>query len=95
MVSPYPAQRAADAAGPSPPPVKWTVMVFMRAATIAGNAPLMDAARDDLAEMMGIGSGDALDIFVQIHGLQDVPLRSHVEKSDKPEAAPRGPGRPG
>ena len=30
---------------------KWTVMVFMGADTIARNAPLIDAAEADLAEM--------------------------------------------
>ena len=29
----------------------WTVMVFMGADTIQGNAPLVDAALDDITEM--------------------------------------------
>jgi Clostripain family len=58
---------------------KWTVMVFMGAATFEGNAPLIDAAEADLAEMRSVGSGEAfsdggkrlgeLNIFVQVNGI--------------------------
>lgn len=58
---------------------KWTVMVFMGAATIAGNAPLNDAAEADLAEMRFVGSGDKLNVFVQVHrGLDIVPRRARI-----------------
>src|SRR5687767_15946443 len=40
---------------------KWTIMVFMGAATITGNEPLIKAAEDDLAEMRFVGSGDVLE----------------------------------
>ena len=56
---------------------KWTVMVFMGAATIQGNEPLIDAAEADLAEMQSVGSGGPLNIFVQVHG-KDVPRRGRI-----------------
>jgi hypothetical protein len=56
---------------------KWTVMVFMGADTIAGNEPLIDAAEDDLAEMRFVGSGDRLNIFVQVHGKGE-PRRGRI-----------------
>ena len=60
---------------------RWTVMVFMGAATIAGNAPLIDAAEADLAEMQFVGSGDKLNIFVQVHqGGNVVPRRGRITK---------------
>ena len=52
---------------------KWTVMVFMGADTIAGNAPLHGAVQADLEEMAFVGSGGSLNIFVQVHG-QGRPL---------------------
>jgi Clostripain family len=52
-------------------------MVFMGADTIDGNAPLIDAAKADLAEMRYVGSGGALNVFVQVHGI-GVPRRGHV-----------------
>jgi hypothetical protein len=58
---------------------KWTVMVFMGADTIAGNASLVDAARADIAEMGSVGSGKHLNVFVQVHGL-GAPKRSHVRE---------------
>lgn len=70
-------------AGTSESP-KWTVMVFMGAATIDGNAPLIEAARNDLAEMRSVGSGDALNIFVQVHGA-GTPRRHRVTE-DMPSA---------
>jgi hypothetical protein len=69
-----------DSALPSAPKdAKWTVMVFMGAATIAGNVPLIEAAEADLAEMAFVGSGDALNIFVQVHRGKDVvPRRAQI-----------------
>jgi hypothetical protein len=54
---------------------KWTVMVFMGAGTIAGNVPLVAAAEADLKEMQFVGSGGALNIFVQIHQGGGIPPR--------------------
>ena len=56
---------------------KWTVMVFMGADTIEGNAPMHDAADADLREMASVGSGDALNIFAQVH-TKGATRRSHV-----------------
>lgn len=56
---------------------KWTVMVFMGAETIEGNAPLHDAVDADLKEMEFVGSGGSLNIFVQVHG-KGVPRRHHI-----------------
>jgi hypothetical protein len=76
---------------------KWTVMVFMGAATIQGNEPLIAAAEADLAEMAFVGSGTArdgdngtvrgeLNIFVQVHQGKDVvPRRAHVMENMRPE----------
>jgi Clostripain family len=58
--------------------VKWTVMVFMGADTLAANAPLGDAADADLAEMKYVGSGGSLNILVQVHGKAVAPQRSHI-----------------
>jgi hypothetical protein len=55
---------------------KWTVMVFMGADTIEGNAPLGDAVDADLEEMRSVGGGENLDIFVQVHGSGE-PRRYH------------------
>jgi cysteine peptidase C11 family protein len=56
-------------------------MIFMGAATIAGNAPLIDAAEADLAEMQFVGSGDKLNIFVQVHQGKDVvPRRGQIKE---------------
>ena len=57
-------------------------MVFMGADTIAGNEPLIDAAEADLAEMRFVGSGDRLNIFVQVHGKGE-PRRGRITE-DKP-----------
>lgn len=56
---------------------RWTVMVFMGTHTIAGNAPLVQAAQDDITEMEEVGSGDGLNIFVQVHGDRQ-PYRRHI-----------------
>jgi hypothetical protein len=54
-------------------------MVFMGADTIEGNAPLISAAEADLTEMRFVGSGKALNIFVQVHRGKDVvPRRGHI-----------------
>ena len=61
---------------------KWTVMVFMGAATIAGNSPLIDAAEADLEEMRFVGSGGQLNVFVQVHqGGDVVPRRGRITDS--------------
>ncbi len=57
---------------------KWTVMVFMGADTIKGNEPLREAAKADLEEMAAVGSGDALNVFVQVHGMGEVPQRGRI-----------------
>ena len=59
-------------------PAQWTVMVFMGADTIEGNAPLGDAADADLAEMASAGSGGQLKIFAQVHGKSPAPQRSYI-----------------
>jgi hypothetical protein len=59
---------------------KWTVMVFMGADSIKGNAPLRDAARDDLEEMAQVGSDGPLNIFVQVHEQEGVARRGHIHQ---------------
>jgi hypothetical protein len=59
---------------------KWTVMVFMGADNPAGTAPLRPFAKADLDEMAIVGSGGGLEIFVQVHGLFDTPMRAHVAR---------------
>src|SRR5689334_5105848 len=53
-------------------------MIFMGAESIAGNAPLTVAAREDLAEIEKIGGGGqyGLDIFVQVNDRQGA-VRHH------------------
>jgi hypothetical protein len=59
-------------------------MVFMGAATIRGNEPLLDAADADIAELRAVGSGKIgdtegeLNIFVQEHGRGPNPRRCHI-----------------
>jgi hypothetical protein len=71
---------------------KWTVLVFMGAARIDGNAPLLASAEADLAEMTLVGSGpvdhgfghpgDELNIFVQVHqGGDIVPRRGRITEN--------------
>jgi Clostripain family len=56
-------------------------MVFMGAATIDGNAPLIEAAEADLEEMAVVGSGGALNIFAQVHlGKDVVPRRAWIQE---------------
>jgi Clostripain family len=62
------------------PDAKWTVMVFMGAATVAGDQPLTAFAEADLKEMRFIGSGKAgydgeLNVYVQVHQGGDIPPR--------------------
>ena len=70
-------------------------MVFMGAATIDGNAPLIEAAEDDLAEMADVGSCGALNIFAQVHRGKDVvPRRAWIKEGmptriDKLEEVPQ------
>src|SRR5262245_47238427 len=65
---------------------KWTVMVFMGAATIKGNAPLKEAAESDLAEMAAVGSGRGLNVFVQVHqGGDFIPRRARVVERMRPK----------
>jgi hypothetical protein len=59
-------------------PAKWTVMVFMGADNIEGTAPLKAFAKADLDEMALVGSGGALNIFVQVHGLHEQPMRGLI-----------------
>jgi hypothetical protein len=58
---------------------KWTVMVFMGADKVEGTAPLREFAKSDLEEMAAVGSGGPLELFVQVHGLADTPLRGRIE----------------
>lgn len=62
-----------------PTATKWTVMVFMGADTVAGNAPMLDAAVADLAEMATVGSGGPLNVFAQVHTRTDV-RRGHIRQ---------------
>jgi Clostripain family len=61
-------------------------MVFMAAETIEGSAPLHEAADSDLAEMFSVGSGDSLNLLVQIHGYGQ-PRRYHVGVREEPVPA--------
>ena len=54
-------------------------MVFMGEATIEGTAPLETPAKNDIAEMTAIGSGNGLNVFVQRNG-RGTPLRRHIGK---------------
>jgi hypothetical protein len=62
---------------------RWTVMIFMGAATIQGNEPLLDAVEADLREIREVSDGVEanLNIFVQVHGRRingkDAPQRYH------------------
>lgn len=68
---------------------KWTVMVFMGTHTVLGNAPLVQAAEDDITEMRSVGSSPHLNILVQVNGDGD-PRRLHIghetEEHDVPPA---------
>lgn len=80
--SQVPRQRAAVPPSQGASPVEpaqgtWTVMVFMGTHTIEGHASLEAAALDDIAEMTSVGSGDGVDIFVQVHG-SGTPVRHHI-----------------
>jgi hypothetical protein len=71
------------------PRKRWTVMVFMGAGSIDGDAPLKQYADADVAEMREVrsdGAGGALNIFVQIHGLG--PATREWVGIGKPEPVP-------
>ena len=79
--SPSPSSQTPPAADDSR---RWTVMVFMGVNTEEGNAPLVEAARADLAEMAkgvaagsGPGPGARLNVFAQVHG-EGEPWRYHI-----------------
>lgn len=75
---------------------KWTVMVFMGADTIRGNAPLHDAAEADLREISAIGGAKTLDIFVEVHHVARPTLRYHFGVDGEPteEEIPGSEGEP-
>jgi hypothetical protein len=63
---------------------KWTVMVFMGAERVPGDADLVTAAVDDIAEMRALyadGSEGPLNLFVQLHGDGD-PQRFNIGTSE-------------
>ena len=66
---------------------KWTVMVFMGTHTVLGNAPLVQAAEDDIAEMKSVGLPPALNILVQVNG-DDEPRRLHIGHKDEEHDVP-------
>jgi hypothetical protein len=68
---------------------KWTVMVFMGADNTEGTAPLKAFAKADLDEMSQVGSGGALELFVQVHGLHEQPMRGRVGENWKLEPVKR------
>ena len=61
---------------------KWTVMVFMGADSLPGDADLSKEADDDIDEMRRVGSLQSrVNIFVQLHRKGTVERR-HIKKSD-------------
>ena len=81
----------------APHDAKWTVMVFMGAATINGNAPLIDAAEADLAEMRSVGSGGALNISCRSWLRERAPqqhLRHHAAGIDALGSVPEREAHP-
>jgi hypothetical protein len=66
-----------------PDQTKWTVMVFMGADNVAGTAPLKSFAKADLDEMAQVGSGGQLNIFVQVHGLGNGPMRGKIAEGSE------------
>jgi hypothetical protein len=86
-MSVQPAKPAAPG-GDSRDPARWTVMVFMGAATFNGSEPLLEAAEADIREMEAVGSGDTLNIFVQEHGRSPIPRRSHIAKTPFEDVPP-------
>ena len=63
---------------------KWTVMVFMAAEPDPGRKDLSQEAADDIKEMQSVGSGDSLNIFLQLHS-KGTAQRRHVQKEGKDE----------
>lgn len=59
---------------------QWTVMVFMSADPVAGEVSLTQAAKDDIREMAAVGSGDSLNIYVQVHGIAPTPIRGRIDE---------------
>jgi Clostripain family len=62
---------------------RWTVMVFMGAERIPGDADLIAAAHEDIAEMQQLfdeGSSGLLNLFVQLHG-DGAPKRWKIGES--------------
>src|SRR5258705_5578682 len=58
---------------------KWTVMVYMGAGNVKNAETLVEAGNADLEEMRSVGSGDSLNIFVQVHrGGDFVPRRGRI-----------------
>jgi hypothetical protein len=83
VVEDYADRSAATQVDAQPPTdIKWTVMVFMGTDTIEGNASLVEFAESDIEEMEAAGSGDGLNIFVQVHGNQ-APWRQHIRRPDQ------------
>jgi hypothetical protein len=64
-----------------PDKTKWTVMVFMGADSLPGDADLSKEAADDIKEMQAVGSTESLNIFVQVHNKGSVERR-HIGKGD-------------
>ena len=63
---------------------RWTVMVFMSAQNVAGEAvSLAGEAQADIAEMATVSSNEHVNIFYQLHA-NGVPERSHVGKKLEP-----------
>lgn len=65
------------ASKPAPDDRKWTVMVFMVADTVGGNASLVEAAKADIEEMRAVGAGPTLNTLVEVHGAGE-PRRYHI-----------------
>lgn len=86
-----PAPSAATVDAPDTLPKRWTVMVLMGTEVEDGNAPMLGPALDDLREMAAVGSGDGLELFVQVHRHEGV-WRGRIERglfdtaSGSPEA---------
>jgi hypothetical protein len=63
---------------------RWTVMVFMGAATVEGSLSLESAADDDIKEMEAVGSADdRLEILVERHDDTGV-TRQHIGRKYSP-----------
>lgn len=68
---------------------RWTVMVFMGAATLDGEAPLDLAADADITELRSVPRNPNLNIFVQRHDGGDLVSRLHIGREhDQPIEVP-------